>query len=51
MDLDLQLLPLMTITYLLEQLVLFNQHLSPSHAAYLLRQLAAITGYGERIST
>jgi hypothetical protein len=44
MDLDIELLPRLAIAYLLDQLLVFNQHLSPEHAAYLLRQLAAITG-------
>jgi aminoglycoside phosphotransferase (APT) family kinase protein len=50
MDLDAELLPRLAIAYLLEQLALFNQRLSPAHAAYLLRQLTAITGCGEQIS-
>jgi len=41
MDLDVALLPQLAIAYLLDQLRHFNKHLSPEHAAYLLRQLAA----------
>lgn len=44
MDINAQLLPQLGIAYLLEQIAFFNQHLDPGHAAYLLRQLAAITG-------
>jgi hypothetical protein len=50
MDLNLELLPQLAIAYLLDQLRLFNEHLSPEHAAYLLRQLASITDYSGIIS-
>jgi hypothetical protein len=42
MDLDVALLPQLAIAYLLNQLLFLNEHLSPEHAAYLLRQLASI---------
>jgi hypothetical protein len=42
MDLDMELLPRLAIAYLLDQLGIYNEHLSPEHAAFLSRQLAAI---------
>jgi aminoglycoside phosphotransferase (APT) family kinase protein len=48
MDLDAELLPRLAIAYLLDQLRIYNKHLSPEHAAFLLRQLAAISGYSVR---
>lgn len=50
MDLNIELLPRLAIAYLLDQLQVFNQHLSPKHAAYLLRQLNACTSSNELIS-
>jgi hypothetical protein len=42
MNLDMELLPRLAIAYLLDQLRIYNKHLSPEHAAFLLHQLAAI---------
>lgn len=41
-DLDVKLLPRLAIAYLLDQLRIYNKHLSLEHTAYLLRQLAVI---------
>jgi hypothetical protein len=51
MDLDLELLPRLAIAYLLDQLKVFDKQMSSEHAAYLLRQLAAIIGHSEVISS